>query len=93
MSLLLARLVAAPGTTVTPGTGDATWTGFAPTIGLPLTVTPGFGAALWAGLAPTLGLPLTVQPGVGAGQWDGYAVTISTGGGGPVIVLRFRYDP
>lgn len=67
--------------TVTPGTGTATWTGFAPTASVSnnQTVTPGVGAGTWTGLAPTAtgGAGLTVTPGVGQGTWTGLSPTVT----------------
>jgi hypothetical protein len=63
-------------TAVRPGLGTATWAGFAPTIGLPITVSPGLGDATWAGFAPSLSFPATVTPGLGDAAWAGFAPTI-----------------
>lgn len=74
MSLLLARLTT--GTVVAAGTGQATWTGLAPTVLTPVTLLPGVGAATWAGVAPTVTVAVVVVPDVGQATWTGLAPTI-----------------
>lgn len=76
MSLLLAQLTS--GTVVATGTGQATWTGLAPTIVTPVTLLPGVGQATWTGLAPTVTVAVVVAPGVGQATWTGLAPTVLT---------------
>jgi hypothetical protein len=66
------------GATVTPGFGELTATGFAPTIQTPITVRPAFGELTLAGFLPTIQFPVTVTPAAGALQLDGYLPTIQT---------------
>lgn len=61
---------------VTPGLGQATWTGFAPTVLTPRTVTPDVGQATWTGFAPTL--PAIIATGTGIATWDGFAPLVLT---------------
>lgn len=76
MSLLVARLTT--GTVASPGFGQATWAGLAPTIVTPNTVPIGLGQATWAGLAPTITVAVTVTPGLGQATWAGLAPTVIT---------------
>src|SRR6185503_18958164 len=83
LSPLYAEADVFAGIDVQPGLGQATWTGFAPTIQTPVTVTPGLGQATWTGFAATIQVPLNVTPGLGQATWTGFAPTI----GLPVSVV------
>jgi hypothetical protein len=79
---------AASGTTVLPGSGALTLTGFAPTISTTpsgVTVNPDVGALVLTGFEPTIGLPVTVSPDVGGLVFTGFAPTIDTGAPPAVI--------
>lgn len=76
------RIVYVPaggGTTVTPGVGSLTVTGFAPTVSVTAnqTVTPGVGVLTVTGLAPTIVIGTRVYPDVGALTLTGLAPTVS----------------
>jgi len=66
------------GTTVTPGVGALTLTGFAPTVLTPQKVLPGVGQLTLTGFAPTVLTPRLVQPGVGQLTLTGFAPTVLT---------------
>lgn len=70
---------ASSGTTVTPGTGALTLTGYAPTVTAQgnVTVTPGVASITVTGYAPTVTAPETVTPGGGALSLTGYAPTVT----------------
>lgn len=67
----------AGGTTVTPGSGAITATGYAPTISQPQTVAPAAGAVSALGYAPSLIQGVSVSPGAGAATYTGLTPTIS----------------
>ena len=64
---------------VTPGTGAAVFTGFAPTVQTPRNVTPGTGQAVFTGFAPTVQTPRNITPGVGQGVFTGFAPSVTIG--------------
>lgn len=73
-----AQVLAGGGTTVTPGAGQATWAGVAPSItGTTTTITPGAGQATWTGVAPTIQIAVVVAPGIGQATWTGLAPTVT----------------
>lgn len=76
LSLTFALKPAPSGITVTPGLGQLTLAGFAPTIGLPVTVVPGLGQLVFTGLAPTLSTGPAVRPGLGQLTLTGFAPTL-----------------
>jgi hypothetical protein len=65
---------------VLPGTGAATWEGFAPTVAVSnhQTVLAGVGQATWEGFAATVQVGVNVSPGVGAATWTGFAPSVTT---------------
>lgn len=67
----------AGGTTVTPGSGSITATGYAPTISQPHTVSPAAGAVSALGYAPSLIQGVSVSPGAGSATYTGLTPTIS----------------
>lgn len=71
--------------TMTPGVGDVTLDGFAPTFGLPVTMLPGVGDVTIDGFPPIFGsgAPVTMAPGVGDIALAGFAPTF----GLPVTML------
>jgi hypothetical protein len=73
----------AAGTTVAPGLGQLTLTGFAPTVLTPNTVPAGLGQLTLTGFAPTVLTPRLVTPGVGQLILTGFAPTVNiTSGAG-----------
>lgn len=67
--------------TVSPSTGHAVWSGYAPSVSQSAnqTVLPSTGHATWAGYAPTVSQSAdqTISPATGHAVWSGYAPTIS----------------
>lgn len=72
-------LAAAGGTSVNPGSGSLTFTGYAPTITQPQTVTPSAGTLTFTGYAPTVSQSsaVNVAPGAGTLAFTGYAPTVA----------------
>ena len=71
----------AAGTSVAPGTGSLTITGYVPTIAQPQTSAPGIGALTITGYAPSISQPQTSAPGYGSLTITGYAPNITQAAG------------
>jgi hypothetical protein len=71
------KAAAAGGTSLTPGVGAVTFSGFVPTIAQPHGVAPGIGAVTFTGFAPTIAQPHAAAPGAGTITFSGFAPTLA----------------
>lgn len=64
---------------ITAGLGDATFTGFAPTVSTPRNVLAALGVALFTGFAPVVTTPIIINAGIGSALFTGFAPTVAVG--------------
>lgn len=74
----LAIAPASADTSVEPGAGALTYTGYAPALSLPSEIAPGVGDLTYTGHAPSVGNTSSVSPGAGSLAYTGFAPTIAT---------------
>jgi hypothetical protein len=70
--------------TVSPGTGEVTLTGFAPSVSIGVNVSPGTGEVILTGFEPTAAVTnhQTVSPGTGELLFEGFTPTVAVSIGG-----------
>lgn len=71
----------AGGTTISPGKGSLTFTGYVPSIDQPQSIAPANGALTFTGYAPTISQLQAIAPAKGALAFTGYTPSITQGAG------------